>query len=391
MRPPHVVLLLCAAGGALLLAIPFLFAPNFFPQANQTTSDSGSAWQQTFDIGKLPALARETAPLIDSFVAANCPELSPLRVVAEVQAESGWRPEAWSNDVNGGAAGLLQINQANWISLGGQRWASVPPPADADIFNPVIHLRLGLKFLCGNLRAMTAHVERTGKSIEPHDAMSVCHIAGCGRVLFSRTGIPEPGEVDCGAQCVSLIRRYLDNIRRYEREWAAVGSTPDQAGPVPVSADLAGLPAPVAYTGPATGCMVDDPTTSGCLTAGTAHALGQIRSAFGGQVASVSCWGARPETPTSDHPTGRACDVFPDRFGVFPAGEQLVAGWRMAAWARAYAGPLKIRYIIWQARYWDPSTGDQDGWGERYTGAGVYDVSSPTGGHYDHLHISFAA
>ncbi|NKE56645.1 hypothetical protein FXN61_07290 [Lentzea sp. PSKA42] len=83
--------------------------------------------------------------------------------------------------------------------------------------------------------------------------------------------------------------------------------------------------------------------------------------------------------------------MFPDKFGVFPVGERLAAGWRMASWTRAYAGPLKIRYIIWQGRYWDPTTGDQGGWREKYTGAGVYDVSSPTGGHYDHVHISFTA
>jgi hypothetical protein len=376
---------------ALLVVVPLLvIVPMVF---NQTSGggEAQAARQGGIDVDKLPPLARSMLPLIESFVSRDCPELDPLRVVTEVQAESGWRPEAWSYDSNGGAAGLLQINQANWIGLGGQPWASVPPPSGADILEPSVHLSLGLKFLCGNLRAMTAHLKQTGKQLDPHDAMSVCHIAGCGRVVQSRTGIPASGEAGCGYVCVGLIRRYLDNIHRYEQQWRAAGAAPEGVGPVPGGADISGLAAPVPHSGPATGCVVDDPTTSGCLTAATAHALGQIRQTFGTQIQSVSCWGARPETPTSDHPTGRACDVFPDRFGVFPQGERLAAGWRVAAWSRAYAGPLKIRYIIWQGRYWDPSSKDEGGWGERYNGAGVYDVSSPTGGHYDHLHISFAA
>ncbi|SMD25537.1 lytic transglycosylase domain-containing protein [Lentzea albidocapillata] len=393
MRVPHLVLAVCVVALAAFLAIQAVFVlPFMVRNGNQGAIAGAAPGQATFDITKIPPLAREVAPIITSFVATDCPELNPLRVIAEVQAESGWRPTAWSNDSNGGAAGLLQINQANWKNLGGQPWASVPPPSGADIFDPAIHMRLGLKFLCSNLRGMTAHLKQTGKSLDPHDAMSVCHIAGCGRVLLSRTGIPQSGEAGCGDTCVSLVRRYLDNIRKYEREWAAAEATPSgDGGPVPGGADLAGLPAPVPYAGPPTGCVVDDPTTAGCLTAATAHALQQIRSAFGPQIASVTCYGARPETPFSDHPTGKACDLFPDRFGVFPAGERLAAGWRMASWTRAYAGPLKIRYIIWQGRYWDPTTGDQGGWGEKYTGAGVYDVTNPTGGHYDHLHISFTA
>jgi len=33
--------------------------------------------------------------------------------------------------------------------------------------------------------------------------------------------------------------------------------------------------------------------------------------------------------------------------------------------------------------------GDRDGWGTRYSGAGIYDVRTATGGHYDHVHVSF--
>lgn len=48
-----------------------------------------------------------------------------------------------------------------------------------------------------------------------------------------------------------------------------------------------------------------------------------------------------------------------------------------------------MKYVIWQGRFWDTSTRDNGGWGTRYTGGGVYDPGDATGGHYDHIHVSF--
>ncbi len=52
---------------------------------------------------------------------------------------------------------------------------------------------------------------------------------------------------------------------------------------------------------------------------------------------------------------------------------------------------LHISYLIWQGRYWPPSTPDEDGWGRAYSGGGIYDVNDPTGGHYDHVHLSITS
>jgi len=76
------------------------------------------------DPNKIPALAKRMLPVIDDVVRNQCPELPPVWVVAEVMAESGWNPHAWSYDSNGGAAGLYQVNQRNWVVAGGQPWAS---------------------------------------------------------------------------------------------------------------------------------------------------------------------------------------------------------------------------------------------------------------------------
>lgn len=353
---------------------------------------SGSVSRSGILVDALPELARTMLPLVRSLVGDRCPELPVIRVIAEVHAESGWNPRAWSEDSNGGAAGLLQINRANWVGLGGRAWTSVPPPPNADVLEPSVHLSLGVNFLCANLRAMTSHLKASGKPLDPADAMSVCHIAGCGRVLNSATGIPEAGEAGCGARCAGLIRQYLDNIHEFERMWSTGGSggAPGSPGTLPPGVDVAGLPAAEQFPGGPPGCLADDPTSTGCVSAATRHAHEQLVTVFGAGIRSSGCWSRRPWNPTSDHPLGRACDVFFDRPGVFPSGEPLRVGWQVAAWLRQHAGPLRVKYVIWQGRYWDPGIGDEGGWGARYSGGGVYDVADATGGHYDHVHVSFA-
>lgn len=387
MRPRHVVLVLCVLG-VPVLAAPIVFVAVVLAvrsaPVDASTSRAGVA------TARLPPLARQMLPFVATVVRERCPELSVLRVLAEVAAESAWEPRAWSDDVNGGAAGLLQINEANWVGLGGQPWGSSPPPGESDIYDPSTHLNLGVNFLCGNLRAMTSHLRQSGKAIDPLDAMSVCHIAGCGRVVSSGTGIPAAGEANCDDRCAVLIRRYLDNIHQYERLWTATSASPGPQGVVPAGIELGTLPGVEAFAGGPAGCTEPDPTSAeGCLTPTTAHALREMQRLFGPQIRSAGCWARRPWNPTSDHPLGRACDVFPDRAGIFPSGPPLTAGWRLAAWLRANAETLRVKYVIWQGRYWDPATRDQGGWGEPYTGGGVYNTADPTGGHYDHVHVSF--
>lgn len=171
------------------------------------------------------------------------------------------------------------------------------------------------------------------------------------------------------------------------------------ASPRPAS-DVTDQPAPTAsvaavpFAGGAGGCVAPDPTTSGCLTPATAHALTEIDRVFGGyrsgpRIRSTTCWDAHAWNPSSDHPKGRACDLFPGAFGEFPTGPPLDAGWELANWLRTNADALHVRYVIWQGRIWQAGQGDVGGWGKRYTGGGVYDPTDATGGHFDHVHVSF--
>ncbi|MFC5995650.1 hypothetical protein ACFQE5_15650 [Pseudonocardia hispaniensis] len=182
-----------------------------------------------------------------------------------------------------------------------------------------------------------------------------------------------------------LARDPLDALRRaFEDSGAAA-----ERGPVlrPRAAGPRG----------SSGCTLPDPTRrGGCLTVTTLRGLEALAAEFGGWrdgpvIRSASCWDAHAWNPASDHPHGRACDLFPSAPGTFPHGEELANGWRVANWFRARAESLRVKYVIWQGRYWDPTVPDRNGgWGEPYTGGGVYDVRDATGGHYDHLHVSFA-
>ena len=139
------------------------------------------------------------------------------------------------------------------------------------------------------------------------------------------------------------------------------------------------------FTGASIGCSVADPSgTGGCVTPATAWVVAQIALHFG--PLPTSCWDRHAWNPTSDHPLGKACDVTFGRLGTFPGPDDVLRGWVLASWLRANAAPLQVSYVIWQGRIWSPSR-DSESW-RAYGGGGVYDASSPTGGHYDHVHLS---
>lgn len=160
--------------------------------------------------------------------------------------------------------------------------------------------------------------------------------------------------------------------------------TPEVATePVAYPTDLP--PPPAAIAGMSSGCTVPDPTgTGGCVTPSTAWLLLQVATSFG--PLPTSCWDAHPWNPTSDHPRGKGCDVTFGRLGTFPGAYDIRRGWVLAEWLRANANGLRVSYVIWQGRIWSLSR-DHEGW-RTYTGGGVYDPSDPTGGHYDHVHVS---
>jgi hypothetical protein len=350
------------------------------------------------DAAVVPTPARDALALVTELTATTCPELPPAWVVAQVQAESGW-DAGLTGDGPGRPAGLLQLDQRTWIAAGGAPWPADPPPPGSDVTTAGPHLRVGIGWICTNLRAAAAHLEQTGKPTDPLDAALVCHIAGCARVTGSATGVPGPDEAGCSPRCAEVVQRYLAavhaNLDRFAAPAPAPAPAPDRSAPVPAVAAVSRGPAsPTAWTGGATGCTRSDPTGGECLTGATRHGFDEVADAFDGwsdgpAIRTAGCWDEHAWNPRSDHPRGRACDLFAGEPGRFAEGDELDAGWRVANWLRDNAGPLEVKYLIWQGRYWDPGVRDRDGWGRRYSGGGVYDVRDASGGHYDHVHVSF--
>ena len=337
------------------------------------------------DPAKIPALARDLLADITTITARSCPDSHRCGSSPHVQAESGWNPAATSTDRNGGAAGLYQLNQANWTAAGGHPWTTSPPAPGDDILQPRRHLELAIPWVCANLRLAAEHLRASGKPTDPLDAMLVCHIAGCARVLNSTTGIPAAGEAGCDTHCSTLVHTYIATVHRYLAAYAAPNA--------PSATDLTGLPDPAPFTGASRGCTVGDPTSRGCLTPATRYALTQITAAFGSPRRTghplAQPAGTPISKPASDHPKGRACDLFTGTPGQFATGDrprQWLANRHLATRPRhrtAHPLPHLARPHL------EPRPPpDQNGWGRPYNGGGIYDPTDTTGGHYDHIHVS---
>ena len=118
-------------------------------------------------------------------------------------------------------------------------------------------------------------------------------------------------------------------------------------------------------------CNVDDPTTSGCITARTFHMYKQVRKAGFNRFAGCHRFGGPFE-----HPKGRACDwSLQNRgFARWHNGDTREYGNNLMAFLVRNADRLGVLYVIWNRQIWFPATG----W-KSYRGASD---------HTDHVHVS---
>jgi hypothetical protein len=123
-------------------------------------------------------------------------------------------------------------------------------------------------------------------------------------------------------------------------------------------------------------CTIDDPTTNGCITARTLHALQEAQKA--GFNRFVGC---HRDGDRFEHPKGRACDFsvtakgFVDRAAT---GDDRNYGDRLAGWLVGNADRLGIMYVIFFRIIWTPAAG----W-HHYEGSG-----GAAAEHTNHVHMS---
>jgi hypothetical protein len=127
---------------------------------------------------------------------------------------------------------------------------------------------------------------------------------------------------------------------------------------------------------PGESCSINDPTTSGCITPRTLHAMQQAKSA--GFKRFVSCF--RPQG-SGEHPKGRACDFAADKkgFGGVASGSSRTYGNNLANYFINNSDRLGVLYVIWFKRIWLPSSG----WKSYSRGSG-----DPSSDHTNHVHLS---
>ncbi|WP_213450524.1 coiled-coil domain-containing protein [Rhizomonospora bruguierae] len=124
-------------------------------------------------------------------------------------------------------------------------------------------------------------------------------------------------------------------------------------------------------------CSEKDPTTSGCITPRTLHAMQEAQRL--GFKRFVSCF--RPGGPF-EHPKGRACDfsvIKSNGFGGDATGGDKVYGNNLAMFFVRNEDRLGVLYVIWYRQFWSPATG----W-KRYSRAG----GDPSSDHTNHVHLS---
>jgi hypothetical protein len=123
-------------------------------------------------------------------------------------------------------------------------------------------------------------------------------------------------------------------------------------------------------------CVVDDPTTDGCITQRTLHAMQEAQKA--GFKRFVSCH--RNGGPF-EHPKGRACDFSSQvkGFGGTAAGGDKIYGSNLAAYFVRNANALAVLYVIWFRQIWTPAAG----W-HAYSGV----CGDPSCDHTNHVHLS---
>ena len=124
------------------------------------------------------------------------------------------------------------------------------------------------------------------------------------------------------------------------------------------------------------GCTEDDPTTSGCLTPRTLHALKEAQK--DGFTRYVACF---REQNSGEHPKGRGCDFAAEKngFGGVASGGDKDYGDRLANYFINNSDRLGVLYVIWFRRIWLPSSG----WKAYSRGNG-----DPSSDHTNHVHLS---
>lgn len=177
-----------------------------------------------------------------------CPALPEPWIAAVMAQESGFQPDAYADDRNGGTWGLFQINASIWRHVYGAAW-SADRNRDGvwDVREPEIHAEVGGRYLCGRLdgvrRLRAEHPDWSStRELTELDALVIAHNAGETR-LATYPAIP------------AITTAFIDTVRARTAAWSAQSDT--SPNPEAVTGNCPGDPRSVTSAAVPAGTPVD--------------------------------------------------------------------------------------------------------------------------------------
>jgi hypothetical protein len=243
------VLLLAVMGGAM--AVPLIATLALVGVAASALTCTGPLSPSA----PVPAAARVWVGITQ----AACPALPATWIAAVMAQESGFRPDAYADDKNGGTWGLFQVNASIWQNAYGAPWsADLNANGVWDVKDAEIHAAVGGKYLCGRLegvrRIRAAHPDwASTRDLSELDALVVAHNAGESR-LRSYPVLP------------AITARFILNVRERMAAWSSADvlatAAPLNSASLPASASPS-TDGDVSSVDPACTGVATQPTASG--------------------------------------------------------------------------------------------------------------------------------
>lgn len=204
-----------AAAGVGTLAVPVIAVLAALAMAGDACVSPGGL-----------AVDAPVPPEARAWVAATveeCPELPEAWVAAVMAQESGFRPDAYADDSNGGTWGLFQMNASVWAGAYGHPWSADLNENDVwDVREGDIHATVAGQYLCGRLAGVQAiraeHPGWASSALPVLDALIIAHNAGESRLRTYPT-IPE------------VTAGFLANVHERVAAWSSVPAAGGAPGP----------------------------------------------------------------------------------------------------------------------------------------------------------------
>lgn len=235
-------------GGALgFLAVPAIAILTLSVGGSSMACLESSAGGPLAADAPVPAAARAWI----SETKAVCPDLPEAWIAAVMAQESGFRPDAYADDSNGGTWGLLQMNQGIWTANYGHSWtADLNANGIRDVVEPDIHARVGGQYLCGRLTGVreirAKHPDWASSKLPILDALIIAHNAGESR-LRTYPAIP------------AITAKFITTVGERVAAWSA----PSELGALPEPTAMS--PVGERSAVPEDGSAGPQPSTVGCL------------------------------------------------------------------------------------------------------------------------------